>query len=215
MAQEREALRVNVLLHVCCGPCASGTVPALRDEGIHPVLYWYNPNIHPFREYELRLASLKEYARQNSLPLVVDGDYGLRPFIRATDGGEPGRCSVCYSMRLEAAARTASEQGFDAFTTTLLVSPMQDRDAILAAGREASAKFNVRFLERDFRDHYRSGVDKARSAGLYVQKYCGCIFSEEERYASRAAKIKTGFFPNFPKGESKEQSAETDPKRKG
>lgn len=197
--QEVSCLLSNVLVHTCCGPCASGTVPALLEGGMHPVLYWYNPNIHPFTEYASRLDSLRKFAAAEHLPLVIGGAYGLRPFVAATAADPDRRCLTCYKMRLDAAAEHAAREGYDAFTTTLLVSPYQHRDGILAAGREAAERFCTVFLEEDFRTGFRAGQEEARARGLYMQKYCGCIYSEEDRYRKRAQKIPAGFHPNFPR----------------
>ena len=188
---------MNILLHACCAPCTAGTLSVLCEEAIYPVLYWNNPNIHPFREYEARLGALRQYAQTIHVPLIVDGSYGLRAFLEKTSPSGAGRCTVCYAMRLSQAARHAAKEGFDAFTTTLLVSPMQNREAILEAGREAAAREGIAFLERDFRPGYEAGRQEVRDLDLYMQKYCGCIFSEEERYKTRAARIQTGFFANF------------------
>lgn len=197
----------QVLLHACCGPCTAGTLPFLLEEGVRPVLYWNNPNIHPFTEYASRLTALREFARKECVPLIVDGSYGVRAFTAATAAAPNARCAVCYRMRMNAAARHAAESGYDAFTTTLLVSPFQDRDAILEAGQNAARKYGIPFLDLDFRPGFLKGQTKARDMGLYMQKYCGCIYSEEERYASRAAKVPYGYHPNFPKAEPHKQKA--------
>lgn len=188
----------SVLLHACCGPCTAGTVPQLREEGIRPVLYWNNPNIHPFTEYSARLNALRELAAAEYLPLVIDGSYGVRAFTAAAASDPDSRCSTCYAMRMDAAAEHAARNGFSSFTTTLLVSPWQNRDGIIAAGEAAAARHGVAFLVRDFRPGFRSGQQRARDMGLYMQKYCGCIYSEEDRYEKKARKIPLGFHPNFP-----------------
>lgn len=177
----------SLLLHICCAPCAVGSIPALREEGFVLTGYWHNPNIHPFTEYRARRNALREYAASIGLPLLEEDAYGLRPFLREVgeDVESPARCMVCYRLRMEAAARFAAANGFPAFTTTLTISPYQDHDLIRAAGEAAGEKFGVQFLYRDFRPRFREGQNQAREAGIYMQKYCGCLFSEEERHQKR------------------------------
>lgn len=175
----------RVLLHVCCAPCSIACVDSLRGEGIVPTAYWYNPNIHPFTEYRARRDTLREYAKQIGLELVEQDDYGLRPFLTAVNGAFDDRCPTCYRLRLNAAAAYAAAHGFAAFTTTLLISPYQDHALLIEAGERAAAQHGVAFLYRDFRPLFREGQRQARELGLYMQKYCGCVFSEEDRYRKK------------------------------
>ncbi|MDR1390060.1 MAG: epoxyqueuosine reductase QueH [Treponema sp.] len=178
---------MKLLLHVCCAPCSVSCIASLRDEGIEPALFWYNPNIHPFGEYKKRRDTLLSYAASRGLEVIIKDQYGLRTFLSAfsAEKGDPWsketRCAYCYRTRLEAAARAADENGFDAFSTTLLVSPYQNH-ALICKIAESQA---VPFLYRDFRPRFREGQKTARETGLYMQKYCGCIFSEEEAATSK------------------------------
>ncbi len=156
-------------------------VESLRSEGFSPVGFWANPNIHPYTEYKNRLDTLKKYAEDISLPLVSYGEYGLRHFLREVEGAEL-RCEACYALRLDAAARYAAENGFPSFTTTLLISPFQEHDLLCEIMEKSAAKYGVSALFRDFRPLFREGQRRARLLGLYMQRYCGCILSEEERY---------------------------------
>ena len=176
---------MNVLLHICCAPCSIMCIETLRGEGIEPVGFWDNPNIHPFTEFRMRRNTLVEYARSVGLELVVYGGYGLRPFLGGVGDDFVGRCKVCYRMRMRSAARYAAENGFSHFTSTLFVSPYQNHELLAETARAAAEEFGVAFLYRDFRPYFREGQDRARALGLYMQKYCGCIFSEEERYQKR------------------------------
>lgn len=176
---------MNTLLHTCCAPCSIYCVDSLRREGIEPVPYWFNPNIHPYTEYRSRKTTLEAYAQSIHLSLVIDNTYGLRSFVKAVIDDLEHRCFYCYQVRLEQTARYAAEHQFDSFSTTLLVSPYQKHEALIAAGEAAAQKYSVPFLYRDFRVGFREGQDKARELKLYMQKYCGCIFSEEERYRSK------------------------------
>ena len=181
---------MDLLLHICCAPCSVACVKTLREEGTEPVGFWYNPNIHPFTEYRSRRNCLREYAQGIGLELIEKDEYGLRPFVRAVAGDIEGRCGYCYACRLEETARYAADHGFAAFSTTLLVSPYQDHGAITAAAQRMADRYGVAFLYRDFRPGFRQGQAKARELGLYMQKYCGCVFSEEERYAKQIARDK-------------------------
>lgn len=189
---------MSLLLHACCGPCSAGVLPILTSHNIHPVLYWNNPNIHPAIEYLHRLESLHTLCETWHVPLVVDGRYGLKEFTKAVCADIAGRCHKCYTMRLDAAAEYAAQNGFSSFTTTLLVSPHQDHEAIRQIGEKCAMKHGISFHYEDFRPGFRDGQAQARDMDLYMQKYCGCVFSEEERYQNRLAKQKNGLFPNTP-----------------
>ncbi len=173
------------LLHICCAPCSIRCIEALREEGIEPVGYWYNPNIHPYTEYRSRKTALQEYARSIGMSLLVNDEYGLRPFVHAIYPDLEHRCETCYRLRMDETARRAAEEGFTAFTTTLLISPYQNHELLIRTANEAAAKHGVSFLYRDFRPYFREGQQSAREAALYMQKYCGCVFSEEERYRKK------------------------------
>ena len=179
---------MNTLLHTCCAPCSIHCVDSLRQEGIEPVSYWFNPNIHPYTEYRSRKTTLEAYAKSIDMQLIIDNTYGLRNFVKAVIDDLEHRCFYCYQVRLEETARYAAEHHFDSFTTTLLVSPYQKHDALIAAGEAAAQKYGVLFLYRDFRPGFKDGQAKAKELELYMQKYCGCIFSEEERYRMKQLK---------------------------
>lgn len=176
---------MNLLLHTCCAPCSVACVSRLREEGIHPTAFWYNPNIHPLKEYRARKQTLIEYAASIHMKVIMEDEYGLRKFIQGIYPDFDHRCDFCYRVRLEETAARAKERGFEAFSTTLLISPYQKHEWIRKLGEEIGEKYGVPFLYRDFRPYFREGQDQARALGLYMQKYCGCVFSEEERYAKK------------------------------
>ena len=155
---------MKTLLHICCAPCANRPIDVLRTDGLEVVGFWYNPNIHPFTEY------------------------GLRPFVRAVAEDIPHRCVKCYEMRFFETARQAAEGGFDSFTSSLFISPYQNHELMRETAERAAAEYGVQFLYRDFRPYFKEGQAFAREHGFYMQKYCGCVFSEEERYI-KAKKI--------------------------
>lgn len=176
---------MRTLMHMCCAPCANRPIDNLRQDGIDVTGYWFNPNIHPYTEYRDRKTCLEAYAKEIHMPLVVVNDYGLREFVRNVADNIDGRCVYCYSCRMEETAKYAAEHGFDSFTTSLLISPYQQHDAIRKIAENMGEKYGVEFLYRDFRPLFRDGQDFAREHGFYMQKYCGCVFSEEDRYLAR------------------------------
>ena len=178
----REVMRMQTLLHICCAPCSNMCIETLRGEGIEPVGFWYNPNIHPFTEYRSRRNCLRDYSASIGLRLIERDDYGLRPFVRAVADDIDGRCVKCYAMRFEAAAELAAREGFDSFTSSLFISPYQQHELMREVAERAASAHGVRFLYRDFRPDFREGQQRARELGFYMQKYCGCVFSEQERY---------------------------------
>ncbi len=146
---------------------------------------WFNPNIHPYTEYRQRLDSLKKLQKAWNLEIVYKDHYGLEEFTRAVAYDEKNRCEFCYQWRLDVAARLAKEAGIEAFTTTLLVSPYQRFDMIIEKGRFLSETHDIEFLPIDFREGFRGAFKVSKALGLYRQKYCGCIFSEKERFLKR------------------------------
>ena len=173
---------MTTLMHICCAPCANQPIEVLRADGIEVAGFWYNPNIHPFTEYRARRNCLRDYAQQIDLKLIEQNDYALRPFVRAVAEDIAHRCGKCYEMRLFEAARQARELGFDSFTSSLFISPYQNHELMKETAQRAAAEYGVEFLYRDFRPYFRAGQERARELGFYMQKYCGCVFSEEERY---------------------------------
>jgi len=145
-------------------------IESLLNENIEPVGFWYNPNIHPYMEYKARKETLINYAREIGMELIMRDDYGLRKFIKGISGDFNERCGFCYSLRA---------------ASTLLISPYQNHDLLCRIMKESAEKNGVEFLYRDFRPYFREGQKRAREKGFYMQKYCGCIFSEEERYLKK------------------------------
>ena len=178
----------KTLLHTCCAPCSVACVQSLRAEGLEPAGYWYNPNIHPVTEYRARRDTLVAYAASIGLALTVNDEYGLRPFAQAVAGNIDARCDVCYAARMRRTARFAAENGYTHFSSSLFISPYQRHERLRAAAEQAAAEFGVAFLYRDFRPLFRAGQEEAKALNLYMQKYCGCVFSEEDRYRKRKKK---------------------------
>ena len=174
---------MKLLMHTCCAPCSVYCIDELRSENIEPTVYWFNPNIHPYMEYKSRRDCLKEYTKSINVNAIFEENYGLRDFCKNVVDGLDTRCQdYCYPVRLEQTDKYAKENGFDTISTTLLVSPYQKHDIIHNLGDKIAKKYGLDFLYRDFRVGFRDGQNKARELGLYMQKYCGCVFSEEDRY---------------------------------
>ena len=183
----------NVLLHSCCAPCSVYCIDTLRAEGIEPTSLWFNPNIHPYQEYKARRDTLIDYGAQIGVDVRVLEDYGLREFVRAVAADIDHRCAHCYTIRLGTAAKYAADHGFHAYTSSLLISPYQNHELLKTVGEAMGKRYGVEFLYRDFRPGFRAGQAKARELGLYMQKYCGCIFSEEDRYQKQILRDKERF----------------------
>ncbi len=176
----------SILLHACCGPCSTYVINRLREEGFEVTGFWYNPNIHPFAEHQKRLASFEAYADSVGLPLIQDHGYQMPLFFRLVAGHEASgdRCRLCYEMRLTRAARVAAQEAFDAITTSLLISPHQNQDMVREIGERVADEHGVGFYFENFRRGWSERGRLTREHELYRQQYCGCIYSEWERYAS-------------------------------
>jgi predicted adenine nucleotide alpha hydrolase (AANH) superfamily ATPase len=183
---------MKILFHICCGNCSLFPVQLLRSEGHELTGFWYNPNIHPFEEYTLRLESLKKLSGQWLIDMFYTDDYKPDEFFgmfsRESVLSPPERCRECYLLRLERTAAKAHEDGFDAFSTTLLISPYQDFEQIVRIGKQLADKYDVVFYEKDFRPYFKETMAFAKEMGLYRQKYCGCLFSKQEREQAIKAK---------------------------
>lgn len=172
---------MKLLLHICCGPCSIYPVQELRKD-MEVTGYFYNPNIHPYTEWRARKETLADYAAGIGLPVMIDDRYLLEDFIREVVYRETERCAFCYTMRLKQTAAMAREKNFDAVSTTLLVSPYQKHELIREIGESVAKEAGLQFVYRDFRQGYREATARSRELGMYRQKYCGCIYSEKERY---------------------------------
>ena len=172
----------TILLHCCCGPCAMYTVNRLREQSFEVTAFWYNPNIHPFIEHRNRLQAMRTVAQAMNLPLIVAPGYDMIDYFRAVVGHEGDRCSHCFRLRLASTAAVAKEKGVDCFTTTLLISPYQKHELLKETGEQVAREQGVSFYYEDFRPGFRESHRLSRELEIYHQKYCGCVYSEWERY---------------------------------
>ena len=173
---------MKVLVHACCGPCLIFPLSRLRERGDTVMGYFYGHNIHPYTEMKRRMDTLAEFAGNMDLRVVYQDGYDLEGFLRGVAFREADRCRFCYHERLKAAAMVAKKGKFEAFTTTLLYSRFQKHDLIRSVGEAVAAETGVRFHYEDFRNGWKEGIAESKRLGMYRQPYCGCIYSEKERY---------------------------------
>ncbi len=187
--QEKAGEGSRLLLHICCGPCSTYTIRRALQQGFEVSGFWYNPNIHPFAEHERRRRCVQAYAEDQNLPMVWWETYEMPGYFRAVAGHETSgeRCTICYRLRLERTAQVARETGFDAFTTTLLISPYQQQATIRNIGQELASLHGLEFYFENFRRGWGERGRLAREYGLYQQRYCGCVYSEWEAHDRRAS----------------------------
>ena len=187
---------MKLLMHACCAPCSVYCIDTLKKEKIVPDIFWFNPNIHPYKEYEQRRDCLINYAKQVNLNCIVEDEYGLDEFCKNVVNNLDTRCvTYCYKVRLRKTFEYAKENGYDSVTTTLLYSIYQKHDYIKYLMENLSEEFGIKFLYRDFRYGFWEGHNKAKELGLYMQKYCGCIFSEQFQFLAH-----TNDKPKLPDG---------------
>lgn len=173
---------MKVLLHVCCANCAIYPIKTMREKGLEVMGFFYRHNIHPFTECLRRQEALQSYAEQNNLKVIYQEGYDLEGFIQNVVFRESERCNYCYHDRLRSTALLAKRGKFDYFSTTLLYSKHQKHDLIRAMGESIGKSTGIEFLYEDFREGWIEGIECSKQMGLYRQHYCGCIYSEKERY---------------------------------
>jgi len=185
---------MRLLLHTCCAVCLAGVTGKLRERQIDFTACFINPNVHPLLEFRRRLKATQVFCEREGVPLEIDATYGLVDFLRAVVNHEtaPERCEICYRDRLGRTAARAKTLGFDAFSTTLLASAEQDLDLVRRLASEVSSETGLAFMDADWRDTHDAAKDIARRMSLYRQQYCGCIYSEYDRYKDTAKHLYRG-----------------------
>jgi predicted adenine nucleotide alpha hydrolase (AANH) superfamily ATPase len=173
---------VKLLLHICCGPCTVYPLTVLRREAETVMGFFYRNNIHPYSECLRRQETLAAYAQRVALKVIYQEGYDLEGFLRNVAWREANRCDYCYHDRLNSTALVARRGKFDAFSSTLLYSKFQKHETIRSIGEAVGRSVGIPFYYRDFRSGWRQGVEESKRLGLYRQQYCGCIFSEKERF---------------------------------
>jgi len=173
---------MKMLLHICCAPCSIYPAKILRDEGFDVLGFFYRNNIHPYTECIKRQNTLESYAASIDLNVIYQKGYNVEGFIRNVAFRESNRCEFCYHERLRSTALMAKRGKFDCFSTTLLYSKFQQHDAIKSIGEAVGKSVGVTFHYNDFRTGWKEGVETSKRLGMYRQQYCGCIYSEKDRY---------------------------------
>jgi len=178
----------KVLIHICCGPCALYPVEALRAEDFDLTGFFFNPNIHPFQEYLKRKEALQEVAINLSLRMLWEEGYQAKDWFRAVSFREEKRCELCYYLRFSETARSARKGKFAYFSSTIFYSKFQKHDSAREIAEAVAKEHQVKFLYRDFREGWKQGIERSLALGIYRQKYCGCVYSEYERF-QRAKRV--------------------------
>lgn len=173
---------MRLLLHTCCAPCSIYPVEVLRSQHIEVMGFYYRHNIHPYTECLKRQETLAGYADQIALKVIYQEGYDLEGFLQQAVFRESDRCEICYHDRLKASALIARKGKFDAFSTTLLYSRFQKHETIRAMGESVGKSVGILFYYQDFRTGWAYGIETSKRLGLYRQPYCGCIYSEKDRY---------------------------------
>ena len=173
---------MKVLLHICCANCAIYPIKNMREEGLEVMGFFYRHNIHPYTECLKRQQALEAYAEQIKLKVIYQEGYDLEGFIQNVAFRESERCNYCYHDRLRSTALLARRGKFDYFSSTLLYSKQQKHELVRSMGESIGKSVGVPFLYRDYREGWKEGIERSKQIGLYRQQYCGCLYSEKERY---------------------------------
>jgi predicted adenine nucleotide alpha hydrolase (AANH) superfamily ATPase len=173
---------LKILLHICCGPCAIYPLKVLKTKGFDVMGFYYRHNIHPFTECVKREETLRSYAESINLRVIYQEGYDLEGFLQKMIFRESKRCSVCYHERLRSTALVAKRGKFNYFSTTLLYSKFQKHDMIRSMGESIGKSAGVPFYYHDFREGWKEGIEESKRLEMYRQQYCGCIYSEKERF---------------------------------
>jgi len=173
---------MKILMHLCCGPCSIYPVRVLQEEGAEIMGFFYKNNIHPYSECLRRQEALEKYAAQINLRVIYQEGYDLEGFIQNLVHREADRCRHCYHDRLRTTALLAKRGKFDFFSSTLLYSKFQKHELVRSIGESIAKSVGVPFYYQNFREGWKEGVDTSKKLKMYRQQYCGCIYSEKERF---------------------------------
>jgi len=184
-------MKKKILVHICCAPCFVAPFKHLVSEGEYEVWgFWHNPNIHPYTEYQKRRDCVKEFTDEKQIPVIWKDEYKLEEFLRNSAFRESTRCQLCYYERLKYTAIIARKGKFDAFTSTLFYSKMQNHEQMKSIAESLASEYGIPFLYQDFRTFWKEGIELSKQAGMYRQQYCGCIYSEKDRFWNIKSQIK-------------------------
>jgi len=173
---------LKILLHICCAPCGIYPIKNLLKNGFDLTGFFYRHNIHPYTECVRRQEAVQAYSEKIGLRVIYQKDYDLEGFLRNVVFRESERCGYCYHDRLRTTALIAKRGRFDYFTSTLLYSRFQNHKMIKSIGESVGKSVGIPFYYEDFRIGWKKGIEESKQLGLYRQQYCGCIYSEKERF---------------------------------
>ncbi|HXV19249.1 MAG TPA: epoxyqueuosine reductase QueH [Candidatus Omnitrophota bacterium] len=185
----------RVLLHSCCAPCSGSVIEDIHKAGIGLTIYFYNPNIHPRKEYDIRKDENIRFAEKNGIPFI-DADYDVDDWFDLTRGHENDpergeRCSMCFEMRFVKTAKYAHEHGFKVITSCLGISRWKDFDQVTKAGERAAALYpGISYWGFNWRKNGGSSrmIELSKEENFYQQQYCGCVYSLRDTNAWRKSK---------------------------
>lgn len=175
----------KILLHSCCAPCGGQVINELKSQGFAVTVFFYNPNIFPIEEYEIRKTEIENFCQKENIEFLA-GDYEHEKWLEFVSGLENekeggARCFKCYEFRLQKTAEYAKENNFDYFTSTLSISPHKNASKINEIGNTLAQKHNIKFLEADWKKHdgFKKSCELSKAHNFYRQQYCGCEFSNK------------------------------------
>jgi len=180
---------MKLLTHVCCAPCFTAVYKHLKQQDINTVAFWYNPNIHPTTEFYKRFEELQNMQKHHGFKAIYNKSYLLEEFLQNCTYRENNRCTYCYNLRLDKTAQIAKRGKFEYFTTTLLYSKYQNHDLIIDVAKSVAKKRGVKFYYQDFREYWKEGIEISKEQNMYRQQYCGCIYSEKDRYEKQLNRL--------------------------
>jgi predicted adenine nucleotide alpha hydrolase (AANH) superfamily ATPase len=175
----------SILVHCCCAHCAAYTLKYWQEQGYDVTAFWHNPNIHPYMEHQNRLEAMNTLSENMGFNLIVTEGYDFVEYFRRVVGSEADRCGICFDMRLQKTAEIATQLGIGNFTSTLLISHQQKHDLLKEIGEKLAQTSGVNFLYADLRKRYSDSRHITKPMELYRQQYCGCVYSEWERYTNK------------------------------
>ena len=178
----------TILLHSCCAPCSTYPIEQLIQIGFKINLFYYNPNIHPEKEYRARLKEMKFYLAKYPTIKLIEAEYEIKKWFKLIKGLEKEpergkRCDICYQMRLEKTAQVAKKNNFDFFASTLSISPHKKAAVISQLGKQLADKYKIKFFDRDWKKQngFKISCEISKRENFYRQDYCGCVFSRQAR----------------------------------
>lgn len=173
---------MKILLHTCCGPCSIYPLEKLTEEGFDITGFYYRSNIHPYTECKKREETLLAFADEKNLKIIVQKGYEIEAFLRMMAFREKERCRLCYHERFRSTALMAKSGKFEAFSSTLLYSKFQNHELMKEIAESVSKELGIPFVYMDFREGWKKGIEISKEKGMYRQSYCGCIYSEKDRF---------------------------------